>query len=67
MHSILFLVDVMHHGPMRPNAVSGKRAEQRRFDWERVEARHGFRRIRAFDVELIGLREHDGRNARSGF
>ena len=37
-----------------PTPYQAGRAEQRRFDRERVEARHGFRRIRAFDVELIG-------------
>lgn len=72
MNGILFLVEVMYHGlsgrsDASPSPCQAGRAEQRCFDRERIEARHIFRRVRSFDVELIGLSEHGGRIACSSF
>ena len=68
-HCIALLGEVLDHclaarADPSPAPCEANLAEQIGFDVHHVKARHVFRRVRAFDVKLVGLCEHASMIAR---
>ncbi len=65
----LIVERVLHRSARRPDASPASHeprlAEQRFLDRQRIEPRHVAARVSAFDIQLIGLRDHGEQNRAS--
>lgn len=67
-HRILFPLEMVDHGltlctDTTPTPYQAGLTEQVRLDRHRIEAGHVFCPVGSFNIELVGLRDHDGRIA----